>query len=103
VGQNAVGHAPPSRGYREEMEHFAYIIRAREQGMTSDRASLKLRCDGPAAMGDAIMALTANQAMRRQERIEFRQRWYDPRATSNNPNDVPDTDQVVQGPLPPEQ
>ena len=25
--------APPSRGYREEMEHLAYCIRMREEGM----------------------------------------------------------------------
>jgi hypothetical protein len=101
VGQNAVGHAPPSRGYREEMEHFAYIIRMRDQANEQDRRNLKPRCDGPAAMGDAIMALTANQAMKHQRRIEFKPRWYDPTATGRNENDVPDSDQVAQGPLPP--
>ncbi len=100
VGQNAIGHAAPSRGYREEMEHFAYIIRMRDQGMQTDRNRLKPRCDGPAAMGDAIMALTANQAMHHKRRIEFKPRWYDPAARERNINDVPDPDQQVQGPLP---
>src|SRR5205823_1506857 len=27
VGQNAIGHNPPSRGYREEMEDLAFCIR----------------------------------------------------------------------------
>ena len=91
VGQTALGAGPPSRGYREEMEHFAYIIRMGAQGMASDRAALRPRCDGRAAMADAIIALTANQAMRRQRRIEFDRRWFDAAST-----EVPDADMVPQ-------
>ena len=53
------------------MEHFAYIIRNRHQGMAADRENLKPRCDGRAAMNDAVMALVANIAMRDRKRIEF--------------------------------
>lgn len=89
TGANALGHNPPSRGYREEMEHLAYCIRMLDQGMESDRERLKPRCDGRAAMADAIIALTANQAMKRRERIEFRPEWFDPTSEA-----VPDSDMV---------
>jgi predicted dehydrogenase len=76
---------PVSRGYREEMEDFAYCIRVRDQGSEKDRR--QVRCHGRVAMADAIMALTSNRAMKRQERIEFRPEWFDPRH-----KDVPDPD-----------
>jgi hypothetical protein len=90
AGQNALGYGPPSRGYREEMEHFAYVIRMREQaGTQAERDSFKVRCDGQAAMADAIMALVANKAIRERQRIAFQNSWYDAES-----NDVPDADQV---------
>ena len=46
VGQNALGANPPSRGYREEMEHLAFCIRMRDQGMARDRELLQPRCPG---------------------------------------------------------
>ncbi len=58
-----------SRGYREEMEHFCYSI---QQGKD------ELRCNGVVAMGDAIMAMTANMAMKNKARIEFKSEWFDP-------------------------
>ena len=58
-----------SRGYREEMEHFCYCIRANKD---------ELRCNGVVAMGDAIMAMTANLAMKHKQRIEFKPEWFDP-------------------------
>ncbi|MEQ9410214.1 MAG: Gfo/Idh/MocA family oxidoreductase [Fuerstiella sp.] len=57
-----------SRGYREEMEHFCYNIRTGENS---------LRCNGHVAMADAIMALTANLAMKHRKRIEFKPEWFD--------------------------
>lgn len=87
VGQQALGAGAPSRGYREEMEHFAYLIRMRDKGMESDTAKLKPRCDGKAAMADAIMALTSNLAMKRRQRIEFKPEWFDPKSP-----EVPDSE-----------
>jgi predicted dehydrogenase len=87
VGENALGHNPPSRGYREEMEHMAYCIRNREQGMSTDRERLQPRCHGRAAMADAIIALTANKAMRNRQRIAFQSDWFDAAKT-----DVPDAE-----------
>jgi predicted dehydrogenase len=93
LGQNALGTGAPSRGYREEMEHFAYLIRMREQATANDRANLKPRCDGPAAMADAIMALVANKAMHTRTRIEFDPSWYDDDLTHvpDDPNRPPRT------------
>lgn len=89
VGQAAIGHAPPSRGYKEEMEHFAYIIRNRDQAMESERDKMKPRCDGRAALGDAVMALTANIAMRDRTRIAFKPEWFDPTNDSTPEGDHP--------------
>lgn len=57
-----------SRGYREEMEHFCCCIRTGKN---------ELRCNGHVAMADAIMALTANLAMKHKKRIEFKPEWFD--------------------------
>ena len=67
-----------SRGYREEMEHFCYCIRTGKN---------ELRCNGEVAMADAIMALTANIAMKKKIRIEFKDEWFDP-----NEDACPETD-----------
>jgi predicted dehydrogenase len=74
-----------SRGYREEMEHFCYCVR-------SGRPNSELRCNGTVAMADAIMALTANLAMKHKKRIEFRDEWFDPASDA-----VPETDEQVIG------
>jgi predicted dehydrogenase len=91
TGQAAIGPGIPSRGYREEMEHLAYLVKMWSQGTSEDRKKLKPRCDGRAAMADAIIALTANVAMQKQERIVFDPAWFDPKSDK-----VPDEDRVVQ-------
>lgn len=93
AGATALGAGPPSRGYREEMEHLAYLIRMQNEGMASDRETLKPRCDGRAAMADAIIALSANQAMKHRRRIEFQDAWFD----DVGPNSaVPDADMLEE-------
>ena len=72
-----------SRGYREEMEHFCYCV---SNKLDSD----KLRCNGRVAMADAIMALTANLAMKHKKRIVFKDEWFDPASDA-----VPETDEQV--------
>lgn len=66
---------PTSKGYREELEHFAYCVRHWNEPK-KDRPTP--RCDGRTALVDAVVALTANQALRKRERIEFRNDWFDP-------------------------
>src|SRR5262245_22916633 len=90
AGQASIRTGPISRGYREEMEHFAYCIRMWDQGKDKKDRPLP-RCHGRVAMADAIIALTANQAMKRHQRIEFGPKWFDA-ATP----DVPDKDMKVE-------
>jgi predicted dehydrogenase len=82
-----------SFGYTEEMSHLAYCIKHRDEGMAADRDDMRFkpRCDGRRAMADAIIALTANQAMRRNQRIEFKEEWFD----ASKP-DVPDPDMQAE-------
>jgi predicted dehydrogenase len=78
-----------SRGYTEEMEHFAWCIR--ENNFESP-ANGGLRCPGPVAMADAIMALTCNLAMKHKKRVVFKEEWFDPESPA-----VPETDPEVVG------
>jgi predicted dehydrogenase len=69
--------ADPSRGYREELEHFAYCVR---NGDSKDYHADKYhqpRCRGEVALADAVIALTSNIAMRQKRRIDFDPRWFD--------------------------
>ncbi|GIW82649.1 MAG: NADH-dependent dehydrogenase [Gemmatales bacterium] len=93
-GQTAPGRTtgPVSRGYREEMEHFAYCIRRHQEAQSDEerrRWRREPRCNGYVAMADAIIALTANQAMRKQQRIVFQDSWFDPTSS-----EVPDGDMI---------
>jgi hypothetical protein len=83
------------RGYRTEMEHFAYCVRRwqemkkpvsyeKDKDGHMKHADILPRCHGEVAMADAIIALTANLAMdakdgsvRMPERIEFKPEWFD--------------------------
>ncbi len=81
-----------SRGYREEMEDFAFCVRHWDAnvGYAKDGDKYKQRlpkCHGEVAMVDAIIALTANQAMGGRQRIEFKGDWFDAKSAA-----VPDAD-----------
>jgi len=75
------------RGYRTEMEHFAYCVRKWQelkQPVSYEKKDGKLvnediipRCHGEVAMADAIIALTANLAMAGKQRIVFEDGWFD--------------------------
>lgn len=80
-----------SRGYTEEMEHFCWCIRNDiPQDTPIDQHGL--RCPGKHAMADAIMAITANLAMKHKKRVVFKEEWFDP----DNPA-VPETDPEIVG------
>ncbi|MAG92369.1 MAG: dehydrogenase [Planctomycetaceae bacterium] len=85
---NAMGEKI-SRGYNEEMEHFCHCIRTNNYNTPKEGG---LRCNGTVAMADAIMALTANLAMKHKKRIVFKPEWFDPA----NPA-VPETDPDIVG------
>ena len=74
------GEGDSSRGYAEEIEHFAYCIRNRSPENIP-------KCHAEVAMADAILALTANIAMKKNVRIEFKEEWF--RLDSN---DTPEQD-----------
>ncbi len=61
-----------SRGYREEQEHLAWLIRNPGHGQP--------RCNGQVALADTVVALVSNMAARERRRIEFRPGWFDVRS-----------------------
>jgi predicted dehydrogenase len=67
----------PSRGYREELEHFAYCVRHGDKSNYHADEEHRPRCRGEVAMADAIIALTSNIAMRENRRIEFNPKWFE--------------------------
>ncbi len=69
VAQQALGGAI-SRGYTEEIEHWAWCIR-------NPDPENKPRCHPKVALADAVIALTSNMAMDRGEKIEFQPSWFD--------------------------
>jgi predicted dehydrogenase len=89
----AGGSGPVSRGYREEMEDFAYCVRMWDHkvGYEKDnngKYKQRLpRCHGEVAMADAIVALTANRAMKDKERIKFEEDWFDAAKLDKVPDD----------------
>ena len=62
---------PVSRGYTEEIEHWAWCIR------NPDPANVP-RCGPKVALADAVIALVANQAINNQRRYDFDPAWFDP-------------------------
>jgi predicted dehydrogenase len=62
--------ANTSRGYREEIEHWAWCIR-------NPAPDHKPHCTPEVAMADAIIALTSNKAIAEGQRIEFDPAWFD--------------------------
>jgi predicted dehydrogenase len=74
--KTAEGYGPVSRGYREEIEHWAWCI---QQGDPRNQP----RCNGPVALADAVLALTARQAIQNSQKpgghgfIQFKPEWFD--------------------------
>lgn len=58
-----------SRGYREEQEHLAWLIRHPGEG--------RPRCHPEVGLNDAVVTLVSNMAARKRQRIEFREAWFD--------------------------
>ncbi len=72
VGKAAMEAGPISRGYTEEIEHWAWCIR-------NQASENQPRCHPKVALADAVIALTTNIAIRNPEhsRIEFKKEWFD--------------------------
>jgi predicted dehydrogenase len=73
AGAGGAAGAPPSRGYTEEMEHWAWCIR-------NPAPDHQPRCKPEVAIADAVIALVSNIALANpstQARIEFKPEWFD--------------------------
>jgi predicted dehydrogenase len=77
----AAASGPVSRGYKEEIEHWAWCIR-------NPDPKNKPHCTPEVALGDAVIALTSNLAIAKQEKIKFDPAWFDP-ARSETPEGKP--------------
>lgn len=71
----AADSGPVSRGYTEEIEHWSWCIRNRDP-------ENQPRCKPEVALGDAVIALTCNVAMKNGRAgkggfIEFKEEWFD--------------------------
>jgi len=71
----AASSGPVSRGYQEEIEHWAYCIR-------NPAPENRPRCYPAVAMGDAVIALGTNVALGRANRgesgyMKFEEEWFD--------------------------
>lgn len=71
VAKKAADAGPKSKGYTEEMEHFAWCIR------NFDYENNQPKCQPKVAMADAIIALVSNMAIKEGRRIEFKEEWFD--------------------------
>ncbi|MFM7034178.1 MAG: Gfo/Idh/MocA family protein [Planctomycetia bacterium] len=72
-GAGGDSKAAPSRGYTEEMEHWAWCIR-------NPSPENQPRCKPEVAIADAVIALVSNIALANpttQARIEFKPEWFD--------------------------
>jgi predicted dehydrogenase len=82
-----------SRGYQEQLEHWAYCIR-------NPDPDNQPRCKPEVALGDAVIALSANIAMRKAQQgqggfLEFKEEWFD----VNSPEVPSDLDPKTGEPL----
>ncbi len=92
-GGVAVADTLTSRGYREEQEHLAWLIRnikAPNPGDTNPNHNP--RCHGGIALNDAVVTLVSNLAMKYERRVVFNPEWFDPTKDA-----VPETDPAVIG------
>jgi hypothetical protein len=74
LAKAAADSGPASRGYTEEIEHFAWCIR--------NNAPEAPRCRAEIALGDAVIALACNVAMENSFKgkggyLKFDESWYD--------------------------
>ena len=76
-----------SRGYTEEIEHFAWCIRNNPDASNPD---IHPRCTPKVAMGDACIALVTNMAAAQSSRIEFKESWFDPESDETPEGVKPD-------------
>ena len=83
AAETKASSGPVSRGYTEEIEHWAWCIR-------NPDPTNQPRCGPKVALADAVIALAANQAINTQSRVEFDPAWFDPQSDATPEGDAPD-------------
>lgn len=76
-----------SRGYKEQIEHWAWCIRENPENTDP---KLQPRCYPKIALGDAVIALVTNIAAKEGKSIEFQEAWFDPYDPATPEGVVPD-------------
>ncbi|MGD0900769.1 MAG: Gfo/Idh/MocA family oxidoreductase [Thermoguttaceae bacterium] len=79
-----------SRGYAEELEHWAWCIR-------NPAPENRPRCYPEVALGDAVIALVTNMAAREGRRIEFQESWFDVQSDETPEGVKPDIARYATG------
>ncbi len=79
VAKAAASAGPVSRGYTEEIEHWAYCIRNNPEVKDP---KIRPRCYPKIAMGDAVIALTSNVAIQKSLKgepgyVKFDEAWFE--------------------------
>ena len=86
--QKAVAAGPKaevSRGYREELEHWAWCIRVNPNNADE---KLQPRCHPKVALGDAVIALVTNIAADLGNSVEFKESWFDTSSEDTPEGDI---------------
>jgi len=98
----AADAGPVSRGYTEEMEHWAWLIRNADPRDKDPKS--QPRCGPEVSVGDGIIALTSNVAIKRSMRgesgyVEFKDEWFDIHngETPDGSDVAAETDKLVKG------
>ena len=79
-----------SRGYCEEIEHWAFCIRENPE---ADHAKPMPRCYPEIALADAVIALTTNISAKKGETVEFDQAWFDAKSDATPEAKYAETDE----------
>ena len=76
-----------SRGYKEEIEHWAWCIR---ENLNNTDPTKQPRCNPKIALGDAVIALVTNIAAGQGRSVDFKESWFDPENDETPENDLTD-------------
>ena len=79
-----------SRGYCEEIEHWAYCIRENPE---ADHSKPMPRCYPEVALADAVIALTTNISAKLGETVEFDPAWFDAKSDATPEAKYAETDE----------
>ncbi|MDR3183573.1 MAG: Gfo/Idh/MocA family oxidoreductase [Planctomycetaceae bacterium] len=94
--QSAVGGAAKaevSRGYAEELEHWAWCIQ--ENPNNDADPKLQPRCNPKVALVDSVIALVTNIAADEGKSMEFKEEWFDVFKDDTPEGDKPDLNKAM--------